>query len=172
MAAMEIVIYPHPVLMKLAEKVTSFDEDLARLVADMHETMIKAQGVGLAAPQVGIDKQICIIDVSVGEDPDQLFVLINPEIVASSGSQKGEEGCLSFPDIVTVIERPLEVTVRCHNLAGALVEFQAKEFLARAFCHEIDHLNGVLMTERISALKRDLIKKKITKRQKAGTWNR
>lgn len=172
MAAMEIVIYPHPVLMKLAEKVTTFDEDLARLVADMHETMIKAEGVGLAAPQVGIDKQICIVDISVGKDPDQLYVLINPEIVASSGSQKGEEGCLSFPDIVTVIERPLEVTVRCNNLAGAVVEFQAREFMARAFCHEIDHLNGVLMTERISALKRDLIKKKITKRQKAGTWNR
>lgn len=172
MAVLDIVIYPHPVLMKMAERVENFDDELATFVADMHQTMIKAQGVGLAAPQVGVDKQVCIVDVSVGEDPEQLYVLINPEIIASSGAQKGEEGCLSFPDIVTVIERPTEVTVRCNSLAGDIVEFTAQDFLARAFCHEIDHLNGVLMTERISALKRNMIKKKITKRQKAGTWSR
>lgn len=172
MAVMDIVIYPHPVLMKMAEEVTTFDDSLATLVADMHETMIKAQGVGLAAPQVAVDKQICIIDISVGEDPEQLYVLINPEIVESSGSQKGEEGCLSFPDIVTVIDRPTWVKVKSHTLSGEEVFVEANDFMARAFCHEIDHLNGVLMTERISALKRNMIKKKITKRQKAGTWTR
>ncbi len=168
----EIVVYPHPVLMKMAEPVEEFDEDLARLVADMHETMIKAQGVGLAAPQIAVGKQICIIDVSVGEDPDQLYVLINPQIIDQSGSQKGEEGCLSFPDIVTVVERPTWIKVATRTLSGELVEVEANDFLARAFCHEIDHLNGVLMTERISQLKKNLIKKKIAKRQKAGTWTR
>ena len=169
---LEIVVYPHPTLLKKAEPVETFDEDLARLVADMHQTMIKAEGVGLAAPQVAVSKQICIIDLSVGEDPDQLFVLINPEFVETSGSQKGEEGCLSFPDIVTVVDRPYYVKIRSHTLAGDLVEVEAEGFLARAFCHEIDHLNGVVFTERISALKRNMIKKKINKRVKSGTWSR
>ena len=169
---LEIVVYPHPTLLKKAEPVEAFDEDLTRLVADMHQAMIKAEGVGLAAPQVAVSKQICIIDLSVGEDPDQLFVLINPEFIETSGSQKGEEGCLSFPDIVTVVDRPHYVKIRSHNLAGGLVEVEAEGFLARAFCHEIDHLNGVVFTERVSTLKRNLIKKKINKRVKAGTWSR
>ncbi len=168
----EIVVYPHPVLLKKAEPVTVFDEELTRLVAEMHQIMIKADGVGLAAPQVAESKQLCIIDLSVGEDPDQLYILINPEFVETSGSQKGEEGCLSFPDIVTVVERPHYVKIRSHNLAGDLVEVEAEGFLARAFCHEIDHLNGVVFTERVSSLKRNLIKKKIQKRVKAGTWTR
>ena len=119
---MEIVVYPHPVLLRMADQVETFDEDLARLVADMHQTMIDAQGVGLAAPQVAVSKQICIIDLSIGEDPDQLYVLINPEFVKQTGSQKGEEGCLSFPDLVTVVERPTYVKIRCNNLAGDVVE--------------------------------------------------
>jgi len=168
----EIVVYPHPALLKRAEPVTEFDEDLTRFVAEMHQVMIKAEGVGLAAPQVGVSKRICIIDLSVGRDPDQLYVLINPEIAESEGSQKGEEGCLSFPDIITVVERPYEVKVRSRNLAGDPVEVTAEGFLARAFCHEIDHLNGVVFTERISQMKRTFIKKKIEKRQKAGTWTR
>lgn len=168
----DIVIYPHPVLLKKAEPVTTFDEELARFVAEMHQIMIKAEGVGLAAPQVGESQQLCIVDLSVGEDPDQLYVLINPEFVEQDGSQKGEEGCLSFPGIVTVIERPMWVKIAGHNLAGDPVEVEAEGFLARAFCHEIDHLDGVLMTERISAMKRNLIKKRIVKRQKTGTWTR
>ena len=169
---MEIVVYPHPVLLRKADEVDTFDEDLTRLVADMHKTMIDAQGVGLAAPQVAIGKQICIVDLSVGEDPDQLYVLINPEIIESSGSQKGEEGCLSFPDLVTVVDRPTYVKVRCRSLAGDVVEVEAHDYLARAFCHEMDHLNGVVFLERISTMKRNMMKKKIQKRQKAGTWSR
>ncbi|MDJ0836061.1 MAG: peptide deformylase [Acidobacteriota bacterium] len=169
---MEIIVYPHPVLLRKADEVEDFDEDLTRFVADMHKTMIDAQGVGLAAPQVAVSKQICIIDLSIGEDPDQLYVLINPEIVESSGSVKGEEGCLSFPDLVTVVERPTYVKVRCRNLAGDFVEVEAHDYLARAFCHEMDHLNGVVFLERISAMKRNMMKKKIQKRQKAGTWER
>ncbi len=168
----EIVVYPHPALLAKAQPVENFDEDLTRFVAEMHEAMIKAEGVGLAAPQVAVTKRICIIDLSIGEDPDQLYILINPEIIESSGSQKGEEGCLSFPDIVTVVERPEHVKIRCRNLAGDLVEVEAESFLARAFCHEMDHLDGVVFTERVSALKRNIIKKKIQKRLKAGTWNR
>ena len=168
----EIVVYPHPALLEAAKPVEVFDEDLTRLVADMHQTMIKAEGVGLAAPQIAVSKRICIVDVTVGEDPDQLYILINPEIVETSGSQKGEEGCLSFPDIVTVVDRPTYVKIRTRNLAGDVVEVEAEGFLARAFCHEIDHLNGVVFTERISALKRNMIKKKIQKRVKSGTWSR
>ena len=168
----EIVIYPDPVLCKSSEPVEAFDEDLAKLVAEMHETMIKAQGVGLAAPQVGISKRLCIIDLSIGQDPDQLYVLINPRFEETQGSQKGEEGCLSFPDIITVVERPYYVKIKTHTLAGADAFVEAEGFLARAFCHEIDHLEGVLFTERVSPLKRNIIKKKIQKRQKVGTWSR
>ena len=169
---MEIVLYPDPVLLRKADPVALFDEDLTRFVAEMHKTMIDSSGVGLAAPQVGVGKQICIIDLSVGEDPDQLYVLINPEIVEQSGSQKGEEGCLSFPDLVTVVERPTYVRVACRSLAGDPVEVEAHDYLARAFCHEMDHLDGVVFLERISQLKRNMMKKKIQKRQKAGSWSR
>jgi len=169
---MEIVLYPDPILLRKAAPVEVFDEDLTRFVAEMHKTMLKAEGVGLAAPQIGVSKQICIIDISVGEDPDQLFVLINPEIVASSGSQKSEEGCLSFPDLITVVDRPTYVKIHCCSLAGDLVEVEAYDFLARAFCHEIDHLDGVVFLERMSSLKRNIMKKKIVKRQKAGDWSR
>lgn len=167
----KIVVFGDPVLTTKAEPVDTFDEELTRLVADMHTSMMKANGVGLAAPQIGVSKQLCIIDLSVGEDPDQLHILINPEIVDAEGSQKGEEGCLSFPDIVTVVERPYKVTVRAQNLAGDTFEVTGEGYLARAFCHEIDHLNGVLFTERISALKRNMIRKKVQKRVKAGTWD-
>lgn len=167
----EIVYYPHPVLTKVAEKVDSFDEDLARLVAEMHQIMIKADGVGLAAPQIAVSKQLCIIDLSVGSDPDQLHVLINPEVVDSAGTQKGEEGCLSFPGIITVVERPHYVKIKTQNLAGNWGEIEAEGFLARAFLHEMDHLNGVVFTQRVSQLKRNMIKKKIQKRIKAGTWS-
>ena len=169
---LDIVVYPHPVLLEPAQPVEVFDEDLTKLVAEMHKTMIDAQGVGLAAPQVAISRQLCIVDLSVGEDPDQLYILINPQIIEESGLQKGEEGCLSFPDIITVVERPYRVKIRCRNLAGDEVEVEAEDFLARAFCHEIDHLKGVVFTERVSALKRNVIKKKVQKRLKAGTWNR
>jgi peptide deformylase len=168
----EIVVYPDPVLLKKAEPVEVFDEELTRFVAEMHQIMIAAQGVGLAAPQVGVSKQICIIDTTIGEDPDQLYVLINPEFLETSGAQKGEEGCLSFPDLITVVERPTYVKLACRNLAGDRVEVEAHDFLARAFCHEIDHLNGIVFLERMSAMKRSMLKKKIQKRQKAGTWTR
>ena len=166
----EIVVYGNPVLEQVGEKVEVFDEALTRFIAEMHQTMVGANGVGLAAPQVGVSKQICIVDLSVGENPDDLHILINPEIIANEGIQKGEEGCLSFPDIVTVVERPYKVTVRAQNLSGNTFEVSGEGLLARAFCHEIDHLNGVLMTDRVSNLKRSMINKKVQKRVKAGNW--
>ena len=167
----EIVVFGDPVLTQKTKPVTIFDADLTRLVAEMHQTMIKAHGVGLAAPQIGVAQAICIVDTTVGEDPDQLVILINPQILETSGIQKDEEGCLSFPDITTVVERPEKVKIKAQNLAGAWFEKEAEGFLARAICHEIDHLNGVLMTDRVSKLKREIIKKKVVKRQKAGTWH-
>jgi len=166
----KIVVFGDPVLTTKAKDVEVFDEELTRFIADMHKTMIEANGVGLAAPQVGESKQIAIIDLSVGENPDDLHILINPVIVAFEGLQKGEEGCLSFPDIITVVERPYNVTVRAQNLSGAYFEVTGEGLLARAFCHEIDHLNGVVMTDRVSQLKKTMIHKKIQKRVKAGTW--
>lgn len=167
----EIVVYGDPVLTEKASPVEVFDEDLARLAAEMHAIMVKAPGVGLAAPQIGVPVQMAIVDVSVGEDPDELHILINPEVIEAEGAQKGEEGCLSFPDITAVVDRPLRVRIRAQNLAGHVVEMQAEGFKAQAFCHEIDHLNGVLMTDRVSRLKREMIKKKVQKRVKAGTWH-
>jgi len=166
----DIVVYGNPVLEEAGKPVEVFDEELTRFIADMHQTMVSANGVGLAAPQVGVSKQIAIVDLSVGENPDDLHILINPEVIASEGSQKGEEGCLSFPDIVTIVERPYKVTVRAQNLSGNTFEVTGEGLLARAFCHEIDHLNGVLMTDRISNLKRSMINKKVQKRVKAGNW--
>ena len=167
----DIVVFGDPVLTKKAQMVTTFDADLTSLVAEMHQIMIKAHGVGLAAPQIGLSLAICIVDTTVGEDPDQLVILINPQVLEASGIQKDEEGCLSFPDITTVVERPESVKIRAQNLAGSWIEMQAEGFLARAILHEIDHLNGVLMTDRVSKLKREIIKKKVVKRQKAGTWH-
>ena len=166
----DIVVYGNPVLEKPGEPVEIFDEDLTRFIAEMHQTMVGANGVGLAAPQIGVSKQIAIVDLSVGENPDDLHILINPTVIAREGSQKGEEGCLSFPDIITVVERPYKVTVRAQNLSGKTIEVTGEGLLARAFCHEIDHLNGVLMTDRVSNLKRSMINKKVQKRVKAGNW--
>lgn len=166
-----IVVYGDPVLTQKSETVEEFNDELEDLVREMHRTMIKAEGVGLAAPQVGISKQLAIVDTSGGKDPKQLIVLINPEIVETEGLQKGEEGCLSFPDITTVIDRPEQVKIRAQNTKGEWLTHRAEGFLARAFCHEIDHLNGTLIIDRVSRLKRDLIKKKIQKRIKAETWH-
>jgi peptide deformylase len=167
----EIVVYGDPVLEKETEHVVHFNKKLEDLVKHMHQVMVEAPGVGLAAPQIGISKRVCIIDLSVGDDPDDLWVLINPEIIETEGAQSGEEGCLSFPDITTVIKRPERVVVRAQNLKGDFFETEVDGFLACAFCHEIDHLDGILMTDRVSRLKKEIIKKRIAKRIKDGDWH-
>ena len=166
-----IVLYGESVLEKQAAAVTEFDTpELNKLVEDMFESMYAAKGVGLAAPQIGVAKRIAVIDLSVAEDPQQKIVLINPEIIRKEEFQTGEEGCLSLPGFREQVTRPKSVTVRAQNLKGEWFEMNGEELLARAFCHEIDHLNGRLYISHVSALKRDLIRRKVRKLVKAGEW--
>jgi peptide deformylase len=167
-----IVLFGEPVLESQAATVTEFDTpELNKLIDDMFESMYAAKGVGLAAPQIGISKRIAVIDLSVAEDPQQKIVLINPEIVRKDEFQTGEEGCLSLPGFREQVTRPKNVTVRAQNLKGDWFEMNGEELLARAFCHEIDHLNGRLYISHVSALKRDLIRRKVRKLVKAGEWS-
>ena len=165
-----IVRYGNPVLEKPAETISDFNGDLRKLADDMFESMYAAHGVGLAAPQIGISKRIVVIDVSFKEDPEAKMVLINPEIIKTEGRQRGSEGCLSLPDFREDVTRPNIVTVRAQDLEGQWFEKTGEEVLARAFLHETDHLNGKLYISHISALKRDLMKRKIKKLMRAGEW--
>jgi peptide deformylase len=166
-----IVLYGEQVLEKQAEAVTDFDTpELNKLIEDMFESMYAAKGVGLAAPQIGIAQRIAVIDLSVAEDPQQKIVLINPEIIRKEEFQTGEEGCLSLPGFREQVTRPKSVTVRAQDVKGEWFEMNGEELLARAFCHEIDHLNGRLYISHVSALKRDLIRRKVRKLAKAGEW--
>ncbi len=165
-----IVKYGDTVLEKPAEPVTVFDEELKKLVEDMFESMYAAHGVGLAAPQIGISKRLAVIDTSFKEDPEARLVLANPEILHSEGKHTQSEGCLSIPEFREPVTRPLTVTIRAQDVNGKFYEKTGQELLARAFLHETDHLNGKLYISHISALKRDLIKRKIRKLMKAGEW--
>jgi peptide deformylase len=168
---LKILKYGEPVLEQPAETVDNFDHpDLKQLIEDMFETMYAAKGVGLAAPQVGIGKRVTVIDVSVGEDETKKLVLINPEITLREGTQVGEEGCLSIPGFREPVTRSQKVAVKAYNEKGEPIELSGEELLARAFQHEIDHLNGKLFISHLSALKRDIIRRKIKKLQKAGEW--
>jgi peptide deformylase len=168
----KILKYGEPILERAAEPVTEFDStELEELIADMWETMYASKGVGLAAPQIGVAKRISVIDISVGEDESKKIVIINPEISSKEGSQTGEEGCLSIPGFREPLTRANKVTVRARNEKGEAIELEGDELLARAFQHEIDHLNGVLFIAHLSALKRDIIRRKIKKLQKAGEWD-
>lgn len=167
---LKIVKYPEPVLSQPGEPVTEFDDKLRKFVADMFETMYAAQGIGLAAPQVAVSKRITVIDLSMGKDPKQKLVLINPEVIEREGKQYEEEGCLSFPDIREKIQRAFKVAIRAQDEHGKWFEMDGEELLSRAFQHEIDHLDGVLFLMRMSPLKRDLNLRKIRKMQREGTW--
>ncbi|MBZ5591856.1 MAG: peptide deformylase [Acidobacteriia bacterium] len=170
------MVYPivklfDPVLEREAEAIEEFDTpELHKLIEDMFESMYAAKGVGLAAPQIGISKKIAVIDCSVGERPEEKLVLINPKIVKTEGKQKGEEGCLSIPGFRELVTRGKRATVKAQNAKGEWFEMAGEDLLARAFQHEIDHLHGKLYIKHISALKRDLIKRKVRKLAKAGEW--
>ena len=166
----EIVKYPDPVLSTPGARVTEFNAELEEFVEEMFATMYAAQGIGLAAPQIGISKQITVIDVSFKEKPEDRLVLINPEILDKEGKQIEEEGCLSFPEIREKIRRSEWVKVRAQNAKGEFFEVEGEELLARAFQHEIDHLHGVLFIDHLSSLKKDLVKRRIRKLQKNGEW--
>ena len=165
-----IVKFGNPVLEKKAEIVTVFDDEVRKLIDDMFESMYAARGVGLAAPQIGISRRIAVIDVTFKEDPKAKLVLINPEIIHTEGRFKQSEGCLSIPDFRENVTRPRAVSVRAQDEHGKIFQLTGEELLARALQHETDHLNGKLYISHISALKRDLIKRKIRKLVKAGEW--
>jgi peptide deformylase len=165
-----IVKYGAAVLETPTKPVEKFDEELAKLCADMFESMYAAQGVGLAATQIGLDKRLAVIDVSSGKNPEAKLILANPEIVHIEGEQREDEGCLSLPNLRGHVLRPQYVSVRAQDATGKEFEMRGEGLLARAFCHEIDHLNGVLFIQHLGLLKRDLIKRKIRKLRKAGDW--
>ena len=165
-----IVKFGNPVLERPAQLVTVFDDHLRRLVEDMFESMYAAHGVGLAAPQIGISKRVAVIDVTFKEDPDAKLVLVNPEIIHKEGKITQNEGCLSIPEFREPLSRPKRVTVRAQDVTGEWFEKTGEDLLARAFLHETDHLNGRLYIYHLSALKRDLIKRRIKKLMRAGEW--
>jgi peptide deformylase len=163
MALREIRIIGDPVLACKADPVERVDEDIVRLARDMVETLHAAPGIGLAAPQVGVGRRVIVVDLSVGVDPEALHIVVNPEIVAKEGESVCEEGCLSVPDIREKVARPYRVVVRGLDLEGQPIEIEGEDILARAFCHEIDHLDGILFVEKLSPLKRALVRKKLKK---------
>jgi peptide deformylase len=165
-----IVKFPDPILQRPTEPVTAFDGDLRTLVDDMFESMYVAHGIGLAAPQIGIPKRLTVIDLSFQKNPEDKIALINPEVVTKEGKIYEEEGCLSLPDIREKVARAAKVKIRAQDLDGNWFERDADDLLARAFQHEIDHLDGILFIFRISALKRDFVLRKIRKLQRAGEW--
>jgi peptide deformylase len=165
-----IVKYGDPILEKPTTPVKNFDADLEQLAEDMFASMYAAQGVGLAAPQIGLKLRIAVVDVTGGKNPEGKIVLANPEIIHAEGEKREEEGCLSIPGFRGYVLRPQFVTVRAQNAKGESFEIRGEDLLARAFCHEIDHLNGILFIQHLSILKRDLIKRKIKKLRKQGEW--
>ena len=163
MAILDIVYYGDSRLEKVSEPVTEFNSDLRRFVKDMFETMYFTNGVGLSAPQVGVNERILVIDCSGGSDRNQQIALINPVVVSTSGEQKGQEGCLSFPGLFAEIARPNIVKVKGTNLDGQEIELEGEGLLARALHHEIDHLDGVLFTQRMKKADRETIVRKMKK---------
>jgi peptide deformylase len=169
-AVLPIVKYGAEVLRKPADPIVDFDEPLQRLIDDMIDTMYAAPGVGLAANQVGVARRLMVIDLSVGKRPGECFVIINPEIVETEGEVTEEEGCLSIPDFTEIVTRPERVKLRYLDRNAERREMWGEGLMARAMCHEIDHLNGTLFVDYLRGLKRDRILKKIQKLTKAGMW--
>ena len=165
-----VVKYGDTVLEKTTKPVEKFDEELAKLCEAMFESMYAANGVGLAAPQIGLARRLAVIDVTVGKNPEAKIVLANPEIIHAEGEQREEEGCLSVPGFRGNVARPQYVTVRAQDATGKTFEMNGEGLLARAFCHELDHLDGVLFLKHLGLVKRDLIRRRIRKLQKAGQW--
>ena len=171
MALLKILNYPDKRLNKVAKPVAVVDDRIRKLVADMAETMYAAPGVGLAAVQVGVPKRLFVMDCSGGKDPQERVALINPEVVRVEGTQNGDEGCLSFPGIFTPVERNLRAIVRAQDLKGEWFELDGMELTARCMLHETDHCDGIVFLDKMSTIKREIVKRKIKKLQKAGKWD-
>jgi len=165
-----IVKYGDPILEKPGAPVKKFDAELEELAEDMFASMYAAQGVGLAAPQIGKSLRLAVVDVTGGKNPEAKIVLANPEVIHAEGEVREEEGCLSIPGFRGYVMRPQFVTIKAQNAKGEEFEIRGENLLARAFCHEIDHLNGILFLQHLSMLKRDLIRRKIKKLRKQGEW--
>jgi peptide deformylase len=168
MAARPILTFGEPVLHTPAEKVEAYNDRLTELFVDMLDTMYAAPGIGLAAPQIGVSLRAIVVDLSVGEDPSQLIQLVNPELVERDGSQRHDEGCLSIPGFEGAPPRPERVVVKGLSIRGDERTYTATGLLARAFCHEIDHLDGLLFVDRLSPLRRDLLKRRLRRRFRHG----
>ena len=165
-----IVKYGDPVLEKPGAPIKKFDAELEELAEDMFASMYAAQGVGLAAPQIGKSMRFAVVDVTGGKNPEAKIVLANPEVTHAEGEVREEEGCLSIPGFRGYVVRPQFVTVKAQNVKGEPFEIRGENLLARAFCHEIDHLNGILFLQHLGMLKRDMIRRKIKKLRKQGEW--
>ena len=165
-----IVKYGREVLEKPGNPIAEFDGDLEKLVADMFETMYAANGVGLAAPQIGLPLRLSVIDTTSGEDPKAKVVLANPVVIVMEGEQVQEEGCLSLPDFRAKTPRPVRATIRAQDVHGQEYTMTGEGLLARAYCHEIDHLNGKLFIQHVGRLKRESIKRRVRQMMKAGEW--
>ena len=165
-----ILKYGHSVLHEAAQPVGELTGEIQRLIDDMIDTMYAAPGIGLAAPQVGVAKRVFVIDLSVGREPDGLMVMINPSFVERDGMQLEEEGCLSVPEFNATVVRPLRVVVKALDRTGAEYQREGFGLLARAFQHEMDHLDGTLFVDRLRGIKRDMILRKIRKLSRAGKW--
>ncbi len=166
MAILEILQYPNPILKKKSRPVEKIDSSFRRLVQDMAETMYAAPGVGLAAPQVGHLLRVAVLDVTPATEPKNLMVLINPEMVTCEGECNWDEGCLSLPDFTKEMKRKKKVVVRCQNLEGETVEIEGTDLLAIALQHEMEHLDGILLVDHASPLKRSLYKRQLQKEKK------
>ena len=173
MALLKIIKYPETILLTLGKPVMEdeFNDDLQKLVKNMFETMYDSKGVGLAAPQIDVSKRLFVMDCSGGEDEAQKIALINPEIIYVEGDQYGDEGCLSFPGIYTKVKRELRAVVRYQDVYGNFQELEGENLTARCVLHETDHCDGIVFLDRMSAFKRGLAKRKITKLQRTGEWD-
>jgi peptide deformylase len=165
-----ILKYGDDTLHEPARPVEAITPEIDRLVVDMTETMYAAPGIGLAAPQVGVPLRICVVDLSVGRDPNGLIVLINPEFVEREGMQLEDEGCLSVPGFNATVVRPARVVMKALDRTGTAIQLEGTGLLARAFQHELDHLDGILFVDKLRGIKRDLIVRKIRKLTRAGKW--
>jgi peptide deformylase len=165
-----ILKYGDSVLLEPSRRVNAITPDIERLIDDMIETMYAAPGVGLAAPQVGVPLRIFVVDLSLGRDPASLLVLVNPEFVSREGMQLEEEGCLSVPGFNATVVRPMHAVVRALNRDGTEQLHEGRELLARAFQHEMDHLDGKLFIDHLRGIKRDMIVRRIRKLARAGKW--
>lgn len=170
MAVLPIKLYPDPVLLRPTREVERIDDEVRDLVRDMAQTLHDAPGIGLAANQVGVDLRLCIVDLSGGEEPDQLQVFINPRLALSGTIEVGEEGCLSFPDVTLDVDRSVDAVVEALDLDGKPFTLETQGLLARVLQHECEHLDGQTFLRNVSPLKRELVKKRIRKRMKNGDW--